>query len=463
MKPDFTFDRAWGADVVNGGGTGFEVCTVDNQCKTGESGTGLGGEVALPVSVAASPAGDVFVFEGNRFRVERFNADGGFLRAWGKDVEQPAGGTGLEICTDANTCKTGVTGTESGAFRSPNDIVAPASDSVAVDPTGTVYVADRENDRVQAFSSSGQFQRTWGTDVDPTNATPGYEVCTTTCTGGSEQPVGGSLVKPTGIAAGATGDVYTADQTGSRVQKFTCAASTVSFASATATVTEATGTLHLSVQRTGDTGCGASVHYATANGSAVAGSDYDVKSGTLTFAVDETSTTIDIPITPDTAHESDETFSVTLSAPVSPATIGAPATSTVTITDVAPGRRPIPRRPRSPAARPHAAATRSRRTRAPGRTARRRSSTPGCAVTRPAATARRSRARPARATSSGTTTPAPPCASGSSPPATRPARRRRSPLPPRSSPVATSARTHVSRPAPTARRAWLRRSASPRP
>ncbi|MFN8491541.1 MAG: Calx-beta domain-containing protein [Caldilineaceae bacterium] len=56
-----------------------------------------------------------------------------------------------------------------------------------------------------------------------------------------------------------------------------------------------------------------SVNYATANGSAVAGSDYTARSGTLTFNAGVTSAQITIPIINDTVVESDETFVVNLS------------------------------------------------------------------------------------------------------------------------------------------------------
>ena len=51
-----------------------------------------------------------------------------------------------------------------------------------------------------------------------------------------------------------------------------------------------------------------SVAYATANGTATAGSDYTATSGTLVFAPGETSKTVAVPILGDTAYESDETF-----------------------------------------------------------------------------------------------------------------------------------------------------------
>ena len=72
------------------------------------------------------------------------------------------------------------------------------------------------------------------------------------------------------------------------------------------------------------------VNYATANGTAVAGSDYSTNSGTLTFIPGETSESITVAITNDTTVEPNETFTVTLTAPVN-ATLGAIPRHTHTI------------------------------------------------------------------------------------------------------------------------------------
>jgi hypothetical protein len=90
----------------------------------------------------------------------------------------------------------------------------------------------------------------------------------------------------------------------------------------------------LTFQRTvGDDGA-VSVHYATSNGSATAGSDYTAKSGTVSWADnDDTNKTVSVAITNDTAQESSETFTVTLSAPGGGASLGSPAAATVTIAD----------------------------------------------------------------------------------------------------------------------------------
>ncbi|WP_206784801.1 Calx-beta domain-containing protein [Amycolatopsis sp. MtRt-6] len=59
-----------------------------------------------------------------------------------------------------------------------------------------------------------------------------------------------------------------------------------------------------------------SVHYATANGTATAPADYQAASGDVTFAPGETTKPVTVLVNPDTVDEPNETFTVTLSAPV---------------------------------------------------------------------------------------------------------------------------------------------------
>ena len=56
--------------------------------------------------------------------------------------------------------------------------------------------------------------------------------------------------------------------------------------------------------------------YATANGTAIAGSDYTAASGTVSFAAGETTKTISVSVLGDTTDEITETFVVNLSSPV---------------------------------------------------------------------------------------------------------------------------------------------------
>lgn len=74
------------------------------------------------------------------------------------------------------------------------------------------------------------------------------------------------------------------------------------------------------------------VSYATADGAALAGSDYDATSGTLSFALGETRKTVWVRVNDDSRSEGDEHFSLTLSAPTGGATI-ADGEASVTIHD----------------------------------------------------------------------------------------------------------------------------------
>ena len=102
-----------------------------------------------------------------------------------------------------------------------------------------------------------------------------------------------------------------------------------------AAVTEG-GTLSYTVTKTGGTSGSFSVNYATANGSAMAGSDYTAASGTLTFAAGETTKTITVATIDDSVVESAETVLVNLSSPTNGATItAAQGSGTINDNDVA--------------------------------------------------------------------------------------------------------------------------------
>ena len=111
--------------------------------------------------------------------------------------------------------------------------------------------------------------------------------------------------------------------------------SEINFAASTETVGEADGSVTLNILRSGGPAdLAVSVQFATSPSSAGAGSDFTSTSGTLTWEAFDTGVkTIAVNITNDSAHENNETFTVTLSNPTSGTTLGQLSTVSVSIVD----------------------------------------------------------------------------------------------------------------------------------
>jgi hypothetical protein len=107
----------------------------------------------------------------------------------------------------------------------------------------------------------------------------------------------------------------------------------LAFSAESVAIGEGGGRVRLRIERSGVTGSEVSVHYATSDGSATAGSDYTAKSGRLTFQPGVLSKTVRLRIRNDNRHEDTETFTVTLDNPTGGATLGATAITSVSITD----------------------------------------------------------------------------------------------------------------------------------
>lgn len=118
----------------------------------------------------------------------------------------------------------------------------------------------------------------------------------------------------------------------------------VSLTVSDASVTESNGTKMalVTVNLSAASTQAVSVNYVTANGSAIAGSDYTALSGSLTFSPGETSKTISVPILGDGVLESTESFAINLSQPRPEYATIADSQGIITILndDVAP---PLPR------------------------------------------------------------------------------------------------------------------------
>lgn len=107
---------------------------------------------------------------------------------------------------------------------------------------------------------------------------------------------------------------------------------TVAFSSGTATIAENAGSVTVTVVRTGKMDGEVTVQYTTADGTAVSGVDYQATAGTLTFAPNETSKPITVPVVDRPGFQGTRTFLVNLSNAVG-GDLGSPASIMVDITD----------------------------------------------------------------------------------------------------------------------------------
>ncbi|MDP3859664.1 MAG: Calx-beta domain-containing protein [Stagnimonas sp.] len=107
----------------------------------------------------------------------------------------------------------------------------------------------------------------------------------------------------------------------------------VTLTPASKTVAESATAVSYNAHRVGASNQAASVAYATSDGSATAGQDYTVATGTVSFAAGETDKAVTVSLQPDTSDEADESFALTLSGPSANLVLGSPATATTTITD----------------------------------------------------------------------------------------------------------------------------------
>ena len=111
------------------------------------------------------------------------------------------------------------------------------------------------------------------------------------------------------------------------------ASSKVQFAMSEMTVDENAGTVDIHVSRN-NSGIATSVDYATVDGTAMAGTDYLSATGTLTWdATDSSDKIITLGLVSDMVDESVEDFTIILSNPLSPTTLGTPDIITIQIVD----------------------------------------------------------------------------------------------------------------------------------
>jgi hypothetical protein len=137
----------------------------------GSEGSGAG-QMLEPTGVAANndssslSYGDVYVLDRVNNRVDEFTGEGVFVRAfgWGVNPQEDnpvthAREEKLQICTTATGCQKGSSGGGAGEFKSPVALggIAVDSNGATDASSGDVYVLDRNNARVEKFDSEGHF------------------------------------------------------------------------------------------------------------------------------------------------------------------------------------------------------------------------------------------------------------------------------------------------------------------
>ncbi|MFK7915621.1 MAG: Calx-beta domain-containing protein [Pseudomonadales bacterium] len=157
-------------------------------------------------------------------------------------------------------------------------------------------------------------------------------ISTTTCAPGFNDQ--GSYT--VGVQVSDNGVPVASDQTSFDLNIVDQALPTLQMAAASLTVAEAAGNAIVSVTRGGTSSGAVSVDYSVSAGTATAGEDYTVVSGTLNWSANDTAAqTIAVPIVDDNRFEPNapQTFDVVLSNPGGSAVLGTPGSTTVAITD----------------------------------------------------------------------------------------------------------------------------------
>src|SRR5439155_226137 len=168
------------------------------------------GEFANPSGVATDGNGNIYVADTGNSRIQKFDANGTFLTAWGDAA-------GFGVATDGNgnvyvaegfriqkfdakgTYLTtwGREGSGNGQFNGPIGVATDAKGNVYV-AEGDVYVDDTDNHRIQKFDANGTLLTAWG----------------------SKDSGDGQLQAPIGVATDGNGNVYVLDD--ERIKKFAC-------------------------------------------------------------------------------------------------------------------------------------------------------------------------------------------------------------------------------------------------
>ncbi|AZQ74950.1 hypothetical protein EKH77_30605 [Streptomyces luteoverticillatus] len=151
----------------------------------GDGGLATAAQLQYPIGVAVDSTGTVYIADRHNHRVRKVTTDG-------------------KVSTYA--------GTGAGTFGGDGGLATAAQlqypTGVAVDSTGTVYIADQHNHRIRKVTADGKISTYAGTGAGTF--------------GGDGGPATAAYLKyPAGLAVDSTGSLYIADQHNHRVRKVT--------------------------------------------------------------------------------------------------------------------------------------------------------------------------------------------------------------------------------------------------
>src|SRR3954447_24622503 len=206
------FEFAFGKEVEPGPGKGG-VCTPATGCQAGVGNT-TAGALSAPEGVGISSDGKVYIADTGSNRIQVYTLQGEFLFSFGKAVDPNPAAANRDVCTAASGCQVSTADGSAGSFGSPRGL--------AIGPEGNVYVADRDDNRIDVFSAAGTFIRAIGAAV---NVQDGSGICTASsgCKVGAKGPGAGEMERPSDVKFGPGDQMVVADRGHLRIEVFSAA------------------------------------------------------------------------------------------------------------------------------------------------------------------------------------------------------------------------------------------------
>ncbi len=173
------------------GGTITTVAGTGTPGFAGDGGAASAAQLALPTGVAVDTSGNVYIADTNNHRIREIQVSG-----FGSGNISTIAGDGEELYAGDGGAAT------AAALDSPT--------GVAVSSTGSIYVADRLNQRIRVFTVGGNIGTVAGSGG--VSFSGGFS-------GDGASAAAAQLARPSGVSIDASGNVYVADSDNQRIRK----------------------------------------------------------------------------------------------------------------------------------------------------------------------------------------------------------------------------------------------------